>query len=151
MAKLKKSKSRKKLSKLKSELWTRFSLFIKLKYSKDGKTVNCFTCGRELTIGRPDCHGGHYYPKGGYGFLYFHENNVRPQCYRCNIGLEGNTQVFREKLIEEIGELGVKELDDSRHGQFKMNRTEYVVKIELYNKKIEELLKNFEIGESSYL
>ena len=79
---------------LKKDLWKHFALFIKLKYSSDGQYTECYTCGRSLEIGTSSCHAGHWLTKKGYPVHYFHENNVRPQCYHCNINLSGNTLSF---------------------------------------------------------
>ena len=108
MKKLKKSnakiarpkKKQVSLSKLKKKLWDLFSLYIKLKYSVNGSDVNCFTCGRPIKIGTSNCHGGHYYSKKHFSGLYLDENNVRPQCYHCNVNMDGSVQIYRRKLIE---------------------------------------------------
>lgn len=125
-------KKPKTLGKLKKELWKLFSLYIKLKYSKDGEHVNCFTCGKLLKIGTSDCQGGHCLPKGGYGGLYFNENNVRVQCYHCNINLSGNTAVFIHELKKEIGEDEYELMYNSRHITIKRTRTDYLELIEKY-------------------
>ena len=127
---------RKSITKLKSKLWEVFSLYIKQKYSPDGKNVNCFTCGRNLQIGTSNCQGGHYYSQGGFKALQFNENNVRPQCYNCNINLNGNTQIFRENLIAEIGEEAVNELDRHRHDEMRWSASELEEKIKHYKELI---------------
>ena len=116
--------AKKTITKLKAELWKHYALYIKQKYSTDWGYCNCFTCGANLQIGTSNCQCGHYYTKKGYPALYFNENNTRPQCYHCNISLSGNTPIFREKLIEEIGEDGVAELDKHRHDTIKWSRSE---------------------------
>lgn len=118
------AKKPKTITKLKAELWIWFALYMKKKYSVDGEFCNCYTCGANLKIGTLGCHMGHYYTKKGYPALYFNENNVRPQCFRCNVNLSGNTPIFREKLIDEIGEDGVAELDNHRHDTVKWSRSE---------------------------
>lgn len=134
-----KKKSPPKLNKLKAKLWEVFTLFIKLKYSIDGINVNCYTCDHPTQIGDKNCQGGHYYSQGGFKALQFNEDNVRVQCYRCNISLNGNTQIFRERLIAEIGESRVKELDHHRHDEARWTRSELLEKIEDYKTKIKEL------------
>lgn len=96
-------KKEKTLTRLKSELWKWFSLYIKLKYSYDMEYCHCYTCGQRIKLGSSNCQAGHYYTKKGYPALYFDENNVRPQCYHCNINLSGNTVIFGENLENEIG------------------------------------------------
>ena len=130
---------KKTLTQLKKELWKMYALYIKKKYSYNGTHCKCYTCGSDLTIGTYNCQCGHYYPKGGYPALYFHENNTRPQCYHCNINLSGNSPIFRERLIKEIGEDGVAELDNTRHLTIKRTRSDYEELIKKYKLKIKEL------------
>lgn len=132
-------KKTKSLSKYKHELWKLFSLYIKLKYSPDGENVKCFTCDSILKIGTSNCQGGHYYTKKGYPGLYFHENNIRVQCYHCNINLSGNTVIFGERLEAEIGIDKMNELKHLRHGIFKKTKAEYLELIKEYKNKINEL------------
>jgi len=119
------NKKPKSLTKLKAELWKVFSTYIKFKYSKDGTWCNCFTCGNPIQIGTSNCQGGHYYTKKGYPALYFNENNVRPQCYHCNINLSGNTVIFGENLRAELGNEAVDHLDSIRHQSVKITWYEY--------------------------
>ena len=122
----------KSISKLKAKLWEVFALYIKKQHSIDGY-CKCFTCGKSLKIGTSDCQAGHYYSQGGFPALRFTEDNVRPQCYRCNVHLNGNTQIFRENLIEEIGTTRVALLDKHRHDPVKWSRSELEDKIKYYS------------------
>lgn len=127
------------ISKLKSDLWKVFSLYIKTKYSIDGEWVNCYTCGANIQIGTSNCQAGHWLPKGGYSYHYFNENNVRPQCNRCNRFLDGNTAVFEQNLRKEIGDELVNEIYETRHLSEKRDRIWYLDKIEEYKLKLMEL------------
>jgi hypothetical protein len=131
---------KKSLSKYKKDFWKVFSLYIKLKYSYDGENVKCFTCDADLKIGTSNCQGGHYYTKKGYPALYFHENNVRVQCYHCNINLSGNTVIFGERLEQEIGIDAMNELKSLRHGIFKKTRVEYLELIQEFRSKIKKIV-----------
>ena len=131
---------RKTVGKLKKDFWKVFSLYIKLKYSKDGETVSCFTCGRHLTIGTANCQGGHWLTKKGYPYHYFNENNVRVQCYHCNINLSGNTAVFEHELRKEIGNDTVDDMYQMRSlPSIKRLPSDYIEMIEDYKKRIENL------------
>jgi len=132
----------KTIGKLKQDLWKVYALYIKKKYADDNDFCRCFTCGAPLKIGTSNCQCGHYYSKKGYPALYFNENNTRPQCYHCNINLSGNTQIFREQLIKEIGEDEVAELDKHRHDTVKLSRSELVEKIDYYKGKLKGIAKN---------
>jgi len=135
-------KKPKTLTKLKGELWKVFSTYIKFKYSKDGEWCNCFTCGNPIQIGTSNCQGGHYYTKKGYPGLYFNEDNVRPQCYHCNINLSGNTVIFGENLKAEIGAIELEKLDSIRHLPVKVTRYEYENLIIEYKNKLMNLKIN---------
>jgi len=130
---------KKTLTKLKKDFWKVFSLYIKLKYSDDFEHVNCFTCGARMKLGTSNCQGGHYYTKKGYPALYFDENNVRPQCYHCNINLSGNTVIFGELLEQEIGKDAMDDLKFRRHDQSKLMRSDYEDLIDEYKDKIMDL------------
>ena len=132
-------KKPKTLTKLKAELWKLFSLYIKLKYSKDLEWCNCYTCDNPVKIGTSNCQGGHYYTKKGYPALYFNENNVRVQCYHCNINLSGNTVIFGERLEEEIGKEQMEHLKLIRHNSIKLMRSDYEELKEYYKKLIIEM------------
>lgn len=43
------------------------------------------------------------------------ENNCRPQDYGCNVGQGGNYDVFALKLLKEIGEEGLEELEKKKN------------------------------------
>lgn len=81
-----------KRSTLKNKLWKVFSEYIR----KRDKNI-CFTCGRKCDD--KGYHAGHFISKSVGGLaLYFNEENVRGQCFHCNINLGGNQYVFGEKL-----------------------------------------------------
>jgi len=125
------------ISQLKKELWKHFSLYVKLKHSENG-WASCFTCGG--SIQGSDCHAGHYLSKGSFPVHYFNEDNVRPQCWDCNINLQGNVEVFRERLIEEVGKEKVDDLYDKRHFNSKRNKGWYQKRIEYYKNLNKEIL-----------
>lgn len=53
-----------------------------------------------------EMHAGHYFHALAHPALRFHENNVKPQCPVCNTTLAGNLNVYKQKLIFELGEDG---------------------------------------------
>lgn len=127
------------VSKLKKDLWKLFSLYIKRKHSIDHNESKCYcyTCGSTLIIGTSNCQAGHWLTKKGYPFYYFHEDNVRPQCYHCNINLGGNVAVFEFNLRGEIGSDTVNSLFEKRHTLEKRTVSWYLDKIEEYKGKLE--------------
>jgi hypothetical protein len=123
-------KSNTSISKLKEKLWKVFSLYI-----RERDKYTCFTCGRQGS--GSGMHAGHFISKrvGGIA-LYFHEDNCNAQCYNCNINLGGNQWEYGKRL----GEKKVEELQHIRRNVIeKWSEYDYLQKIELYQKKLEEL------------
>lgn len=106
-------------------------VFAKYIVKRDGK---CFTCGNTETL-----QNGHYIPRGACGLeLYFHEDNCHAQCFRCNMVMEGNTIVYKEKL----GEKTHKKLYDifyKRNHALKYDKHDYLRLIKEYEEKLRKL------------
>jgi len=89
----------KDISKLKKQVWTLVSEYIRHKYAVNGIDT-CYTCGVQKPIKEMQCGHG----IGGRGnAIIFDEDLLRPQCYSCNIMKYGNYDVFHAKLIAEHG------------------------------------------------
>jgi len=65
-----------------------FSQYIRLKDADHAGYVSCFTCGVSKNWREVDA--GHFQSRGKYATRY-HEDNVKPQCKRCN-GFRGGEQ-----------------------------------------------------------
>lgn len=89
---VKKSKSR-----LVKKLDSIFSKYIRLKHSKNG-ICTCFTCGRKYEVKK--IHAGHFMSRRHYSTRW-DEDNVRPQCYGCNVGNQGKQYEFAINLNNE--------------------------------------------------
>lgn len=91
-------KGKSNASKLKRDLWTVFS-----KYIRQRDKGICFICSRKCE--GSGYHAAHFVPKsvGGIG-LYFDEDNVHGCCYNCNINLGGNYYLYSLKLGTELSE-----------------------------------------------
>ena len=89
---VKKSKSR-----LVKKLDSIFSKYIRLKHSKKG-ICTCFTCGRKYEVKK--IHAGHFMSRRHYSTRW-DEDNVRPQCYGCNVGNQGKQYEFAINLNKE--------------------------------------------------
>ena len=131
----------KNLSKLKAEAWGLYAQIIKLRYAENGY-CKCFTCQKPIKLGTSDCHAGHYLPRGAYPGLTFHIDNVRPQCFRCNVHLHGNTIEFRERLVCEIGIEKVEALESARHEEIKLSKSNYVEMILNFKKVLKLYERN---------
>lgn len=126
---LRKNEKRKKtLSQLKKILWKVFTAWVK----KEGGNI-CFTCG--VFCEGKNCHGGHFIKKSICGIeLYFSPANVKIQCYKCNIFLDGNQYEFGirlgEKTVAELKKIQ-RETKDTV-----WTRQQYEEKIKFYTEKL---------------
>jgi hypothetical protein len=93
---------------------TVFSLYIRHKNSKNGYCT-CYTCGKQLEI--KHIQNGHFFSRSHYG-LRWAEINCKPQCYVCNVLLNGNYPIYSIKLSEEIGLEQIKEMEKSKDRKF---------------------------------
>jgi hypothetical protein len=118
----------------KKEFWTVFSLFIRTR-----DNFQCFTCDNRAD--GKGMHAGHFIPRASGGLsLYFHEQNVHAQCYRCNMNLGGNGAEYYKRMVTKYGQELVDELFYLRDNGFKkFSIPEYQELIEVYKKKISEL------------
>ena len=95
------------LIKAKNKLWNTIRTYIFNKYN-----FECYTCPQKDLTGS-NCQLGHFHTAGSCGSdMFWHLDNLRPQCLRCNKQLNGNAQQYRYNLIDEIGLDKVLELDN---------------------------------------
>lgn len=113
------------LSKLRDTYWDLFAYYNKLKRADANGRVKCYTCPQVLKLGQIELHAGHCFKKSAFPGIRFHRNNVRPQCENCNICLDGNFEVFKENLINEIGLEAFNELDSQKRLDLKLTKHEY--------------------------
>lgn len=99
----------KSISKLTKEFDTVFSRWVRMSAMNEGEMVRCYTCDHVAHYKK--IHAGHYISRW-YKSTRWEPNNVRPQCFMCNIYKKGNSVVFREKLIQEIGREKVEEMEE---------------------------------------
>lgn len=88
--KRKKQKKQKKLSyiKLKKKAWRAWSRYRRKKFADSSGYTECITCGKTLPWQLMDA--GHFV----HNKLDFKEENINPQCTRCNRFLHGNLGVY---------------------------------------------------------
>lgn len=98
-------KSKSVTRKIQDELWENCRRISKLRYPAPHK---CFTCDAEIE--KSNCQLGHFIPNSvGGALLRYNLDNLRLQCYRCNINLGGNGSEFYRRLLHEKGQ---KHIDD---------------------------------------
>lgn len=82
--------------KLKKELWNLCREIILQRHGSD-----CYTCGAKDLIGS-NRHIGHFIPSSVCSAAMRYDlDNLRPQCYRCNIHLSGNWLAYESHLIKD--------------------------------------------------
>lgn len=122
------ARGEKSLSKLKKELDSIFSKFIRSKYGP-----NCYTCK-----GEKGNQNGHFVSRT-YLSVRWDEDNCRPQGMRCNIFNHGMTVDFEENLVNEIGKDRVEAVKAKRKELFKPTREFYEESIQKYTALISTL------------
>lgn len=89
-----KRRSKSDLAKLKQQLWDECRRITRTTY---GNT--CYTCGRTGLEGS-NWQTGHFISSSICSvYLRYHLDNLRPQCYNCNINKSGNWLAFEEHLV----------------------------------------------------
>lgn len=117
----KKRHKSKSMAKLKKELDSVFSLYIRSKYPK-----RCYTCGK---VGVLQC--GHFISRS-YLATRWDERNCRPQCVGCNIYGNGKPFDFEENLLKDLGAWDVQNLKQQRHQVLKLTPEWYEQSIATY-------------------
>lgn len=108
----KKTKKKPKLSTAKKKAWDALSKAVRYSHAYDGDNCQCVTC---LTVKHwKEMQGGHFEPKVKGTAAYFCMNppNVHPQCYHCNMSLEGNRTEYYPYMINRYGEGAVELLKE---------------------------------------
>jgi hypothetical protein len=129
---------KKTISKLKKELDTWFSLYIRLKYSNEYGMVQCYTSGRVYHY--KQIHAGHFMSRRHLSTRWC-EQNVKPQSAADNLFGQGEQFKFGMLLDSEYGEGTAVELQIKARQSFKMSRVDYEEKISYYKKLVKNLKK----------
>jgi hypothetical protein len=87
------------ITKLKKKLWEECRRITLKRYPEP----KCFTCERAGLEGS-NCHLGHFIPSSVCSvFMRYNLDNLRFQCYSCNIHKSGNWIAFEKNLEREMG------------------------------------------------
>lgn len=106
---IKASASKRKKSTVKAAAWRWCSQYIRRKSADEGGYVRCVTCGESHHWKEMDA--GHFVSKARGSSIYFVEENIHPQCQRCNRFLEGNKHLYTLYMIDMYGREKVEELE----------------------------------------
>ena len=112
-----------------------FSRYIRLTYSKGGY-ARCFTCGTRKHW--KQLQAGHFQSRAKYS-VRWSEDNVRPQCAKCNIQNGGQQYVFGQNLNKEREGLA-DEMVQKGHILCKYSDSELQEKIDYYRGQVKRLL-----------
>lgn len=129
-----KRKKKTPLKKLKEKLW---ALCREIQIKKYGR--NCYTCSK-IGLEGSNCHLGHFIPSSVCSTpMRYYLDNLRPQCYHCNINLSGNWIEYEKHLIRDgIDTENLKWLNEqSKGGMFREDW--YEQKIREYEDILETL------------
>lgn len=123
---------------LKAKLWEQCKHHIRL---RDGNT--CFTCGKVGLTGSNQ-HTGHFIPSASGGaVLRYHPDNLKVQCYNCNINLGGNGAEYYRRMILNIGNTKTEMLFSLKNKSIKADSIFYMKMIELYEAGDEKAIVNY--------
>lgn len=95
--------------------------------------VTCYTCGSVMHW--KESQTGHFFTRGRQATRW-DEDNVRIQDYRCNVALHGNYIVFTRKMLSEIGQEALDELEFKSNNGAKISTPDMRDLIEEYKKKV---------------
>lgn len=85
-----------------------FSEWLRLSYADKDGNVSCYTCGEVMQW--KYIQNGHFFSRARQNTRWLPEN-CRPQDYRCNVALSGNYIVYTRKMLAEIGETKLDEME----------------------------------------
>jgi hypothetical protein len=128
-------KKSKTLTKLKKELDTIFSVYIRLRGNRNGVNM-CITCGKMDNWKNLQC--GHFQSRRFLPTRY-HEDNCFPQCVSCNIFRQGEQFIFGLALEKIVGEGTAENMIVLARTKVKYMRHEYEEKIKHYKEEVKKL------------
>ena len=123
-----KKKSKQSISLIQRKLWEECKRIIRKQYGN-----SCYTC-RATNLQGSNWQTGHMWPKASLGaYLKYDLRVLRPQCYKCNIHHGGRGADFYTRMLIEIGE--------EKMVQLQRDRVISVKAYDLYVKLLEEYKK----------
>jgi hypothetical protein len=104
-------------SKIVKKLDKVFSLYIRNRYSKNGK-AECFTCGKIDDVSR--LHAGHFMSRKHYATRW-DDVNVQVQCPKCNLFGQGEQYIFGLNLDIKYGKGTAEQLQQKARNTVKLS------------------------------
>ena len=127
---------KKTISKLKKDLDTIFSIFIRLRSSNEYGYCQCFTCGKVGHYKTGGMQNGHFQSRKHLS-TRFDEENCQVQCVACNMYRQGEQFKFGINLDSKYGEGTAEELEILARTTLKISRVEYEEQISYYKILVE--------------
>lgn len=115
------------------------SLYVRQSYANTDGLVGCFTCNGVYPWKK--IQNGHYVPRG-HKYTRWELDNMRPQCFLCNCRMYGQAFIFRENLVEELGEKRVKEVETAGKLLFKEKDDYITERIDFFTRGLATLNAN---------
>ena len=128
----------KKISKLKKELDSWFSKYIRLRDATDMGVAQCFTCGKIDHYKK--LQNGHFQSRR-HNATRWDNKNCQVQCVKCNVYAWGEQYKFSLALEGKYGEGKAEELQYLARTTLKISRVEYEEKISYYKSLVDKLKK----------
>ena len=129
---------KKPVSKLKKELDSWFSKYIRLRDATDMGVAQCFTCGKIDHYKK--LQNGHFQSRRHHNTRW-DEKNCQVQCVKCNIYSSGEQYKFGMYLDAKYGLGTSEELEILSKQPFKISRIDYVNYISYYKDLVNKIKK----------
>jgi len=129
-------KKQKTISKLKKELDTIFSRYIRMSFSTPHGITMCFTCSK--TDHYKNMHAGHFQSRRHLSTRW-DETNVQVQCVKCNLFSQGEQYAFGKLLDIRFGEGTSDGLVMKARLTQKFMRIDYIELIDHYKKEVKKI------------
>ena len=131
------------LAKLKAKLDKVFSRFIRMRDCCGSDRGPCITCGKTVIWKYGDA--GHFQTRGRLN-TRFDERNVNLQCKYCNGPMSGQQYLHGISIDHKYGVGTADELLQLSRQSRKISRLEYVELIDHYNRRVQDLSRQAELG-----
>lgn len=126
----------KSFAKLKKELDTIFSQYIRKLYANDVGMVECYTCGVTKPI--KQMQNGHFRSRKHLNTRW-DTRNCRPQCVKCNMYDQGRQYDFGIRLQQDLGVEIVEEIINLSHQSTKLSKSDLLEMIKFYKNELKDL------------
>lgn len=135
-----KRRSEGKISKLKREVWTWCSRYVRLLYSDDKGFCRCYTCNSKRFWTMDGMEGGHGIGGRNNAVLYMLEV-LRPQCHTCNCVNNGEYEKFHAKLEKEHGKEQWEQIRTDAKKPKRFTEAELAKKLDFFKSEVERMKK----------